>query len=344
MSISDNIKNKQVKIIKSYTKYLNSENKALAGLYAKASDNVNKSITKLYISLPELTQTELKRGQLLEEAEKHNRLDKTLNIIKDDIKEMNGLINEEIAIAVFTAYGLGKFGSGWAIETSTGLNGGIGLNKITQKELNGIKFSDKYKKTWTARNATNNEKLFNIIESELTQGLNEGRSLVKTGRLIRDKFLKFQVVNKKTRVSGGLADAIKIARTETHRALNEGKWFTSQAAKKMANKRGFELKRQIISIRDGREREQSAIVDGRFENKNGYFEYPGGIFVQVPGNSGIAKWDINDREQWADVIFDKDGILDPSPTDNISPQEWGKINNIFKQGQEGLNPGIINLI
>jgi hypothetical protein len=65
---------------------------------------------------------------------------------------------------------------------------------------------------------------------------------------------------------------------------------------------GVEVIREIRSVRDDRTRPQSIEVDGLRENENGVFIYPDGMPVDIPGNSGVAAWDINDREQVLDII------------------------------------------
>jgi len=88
-----------------------------------------------------------------------------------------------------------------------------------------------------------------------------------------------------------------------------------------------------------RTRPQSAQVDGRMENDDGFFKYPGGALVKIPGNSGVPGWDINDRESVINII---DGVppttrraRDPvtGETDIISFRsfdEWAKENGLTR--------------
>ena len=97
------------------------------------------------------------------------------------------------------------------------------------------------------------------------------------------------------------ANAIRIVRTEGHRNALSGQY----AARESAESDGLQVRRQIVSVLDDRTRPQSVQVDGLMENDDGYFEYPGGVLVKIPGNSGVAEWDINDREA---VIMVIDGV------------------------------------
>lgn len=109
-----------------------------------------------------------------------------------------------------------------------------------------------------------------------------------------------------TQMSGELSRALSISRnnaqriirTETHRTQSLGHYAASEHAKEQ----GARVRRQIVSVLDDRTRPQSAAVDGQMENEDGYFVYPGGVMVRVPGSSGVAGWDINDREVAIDVV------------------------------------------
>ncbi len=118
------------------------------------------------------------------------------------------------------------------------------------------------------------------IESGIRQGLIKGEGFRKTARKIRDV------------MGTDINNARRIARTEGHRNMMQGNYASTQAAKQ----KGVEIKRQIVAVLDNRTRPQSAQVDGLVENEQGYFEYPGGVQVRIPGNSGVPGWDINDRE------------------------------------------------
>lgn len=92
--------------------------------------------------------------------------------------------------------------------------------------------------------------------------------------------------------------AERIIRTETHRLRNMGHYAATQSARAD----GVEITREIRAVRDDRTRAQSIEVDGLRENADGVFIYPGGVPVAMPGNSGVAGWDINDRELVLDIV------------------------------------------
>lgn len=138
------------------------------------------------------------------------------------------------------------------------------------------------------RRAADVEKLRRAI----TQSLILGESYTKASRRIKDI------------LDTSASNALRIIRTEGHRNAMAGQY----AAKASAQEDGLPVRRQIVSVLDSRTRPQSVRVDGRFENDDGLFEYPGGVMVRIPGNSGVAGWDINDREG---VVMSIEGV-DPT--------------------------------
>lgn len=118
------------------------------------------------------------------------------------------------------------------------------------------------------------------LKNALTQGLINGESFTKTSTKVKN-------------ILGTTAsNAERIVRTEGHRNMMSAQMASNQFAKS----EGVEAVRMIDSTLDGRTRPQSASVDGQKENEDGFFVYPGGVLVSSPGNSGIARFDINDRE------------------------------------------------
>jgi AraC-like DNA-binding protein len=124
------------------------------------------------------------------------------------------------------------------------------------------------------------------IRTAVTQALTLGEGYQKAARRVKD-ILDTTATN-----------AERIIRTEGHRNQVAGQYAMTQEARAQ----GVEVTRRIESVLDDRTRPQSVQVDGRYENDEGYFEYPGGALVKMPGNSGVAGWDINDREAVIDII------------------------------------------
>jgi hypothetical protein len=130
--------------------------------------------------------------------------------------------------------------------------------------------------------------VINAIEQLVRGGLMAGDSYTKTARKLKGV------------MENDAWKALRIVNTETHRNTMAGQFATS----KMLKSKGVEAKRMIVSVLDTKTRMQSAQVDGQLEDDNGYFHYPNGTLVAIPGNSGRPEWDIQDREG---VIMSLDG-------------------------------------
>lgn len=153
--------------------------------------------------------------------------------------------------------------------------------------------------TLTSVIQSNNTQTLNAINRTITQGFIQGKSYTAMTRDLRAVF------------NTSANNAIRIVRTEGNRNMNAGAY--AQTA--LARDSGVEVRRMIIATLDDRTREQSAKVDGQPENDKGEFEYPGGVMVEIPGNSGVGEWDINDRETVIDFI---DGV-DPGTRRGVNP-------------------------
>lgn len=127
------------------------------------------------------------------------------------------------------------------------------------------------------------------LETAIRQGIIQGTGFRKTARRVRDI------------LGTDLNNALRIVRTESHRNMLAGNFAMTQSARA----EGLDARRQIVSVRDDRARPQSITVNRQMEDDEGYFIYPGGVKVRYPGNSGVARWDINDRESVITII---DGV------------------------------------
>ena len=132
----------------------------------------------------------------------------------------------------------------------------------------------------------NRTKNLAALQNTLTQGLIKGQSFQQTAKDVK------KILN------GSASQALIVVRTESMRNMNAGAF----ANHNQAVSQGIEMQRQILSVLDDRTRPQSQTVDTRIENEDGFFIYPGGLLVSFPGNSGVAAFDINDRETVANII------------------------------------------
>lgn len=117
------------------------------------------------------------------------------------------------------------------------------------------------------------------IQAALTRGIATGSSYMTTARGIKDQFER------------GLNDALRVVRTESHRAFSEG----SLEAHNRAVELGLDVARVWRATLDNRTRDQHGAMDGQEADKDGYFTAPDGSKAKGPGLFGIASQDINCR-------------------------------------------------
>jgi len=127
------------------------------------------------------------------------------------------------------------------------------------------------------------------IRQAITQGLIQGKSYAQTTRVIQELMNNVRY------------KAARIVRTEGHRNMLAGQYANVVNARQEF---GVNVRRQILSTLDDITRQQSVQVDTLLENDNGVFIYPGGVEVYFPGDSGVAAWDIHDREIVISILKD----------------------------------------
>ena len=126
------------------------------------------------------------------------------------------------------------------------------------------------------------------IQSSITQGLIKGQSYTKTAKDIK-KIL-----------DSSATQALAVVRTESGRNQNAGQY----ASHNVALSQGLDIKRMALEVLDVVTRGQSQFIDGAYTDENDQFTYPGGLKVSIIGNSGVAKYDINERGVAIEVIDD----------------------------------------
>ena len=135
------------------------------------------------------------------------------------------------------------------------------------------------------------------LQEVITQGLLKGRSSVKTAKDLQKVFRDI-AGNVKERMEVSASNALRIARTEGARNMNSGAFANTQEAIDA----GLELNRKAIETLDDRTRSQSAHIDDQEVPGDEPFNYPGGLQVMIIGNSGVAKYDVNERGRSIDVV------------------------------------------
>lgn len=135
------------------------------------------------------------------------------------------------------------------------------------------------------------------LQEVITQGLLKGKSSVKTAKDL-EKVFKDIAEGVKEVNEIAASNALRIARTEGARNMNSGAFANTQAALDA----GLELKRKAIETLDNKTRAQSAFIDDEEVGGDQPFNYPEGLKVMIIGNSGVARFDINERGRSIDIV------------------------------------------
>jgi hypothetical protein len=162
-------------------------------------------------------------------------------------------------------------------------------------------------KTW-AKNTT--VELANI-QSALTRGIASGSSYLNTAESIKGQFER------------GLNDALRVVRTESHRAFSEG----HLAAHDKAEELGLDVVKVWVATLDNRTRDDHGAMDGQEADKDGYFTAPDGSKALGPGLFGIAAQDISCRCVAIDELREYRPTtrrVDKEVEGNITFREWAE--------------------
>lgn len=153
------------------------------------------------------------------------------------------------------------------------------LDFALKKEVSGF--------TWAERITNNRNGLVVKLQSNVFQGIQNGESYTTIAKRI-DNTIGYA---SKTGVNGGLADSVRIARTESHRILNEAQYDSVQAI----TKKGVKGYKTWISSRDSRVRDPHISLDGTKIPVEADFKSPTGATGKGPGMMGNPADDINCR-------------------------------------------------
>jgi len=249
---------------------------------------------------------------------KFNRLQK----LQDEVKSLYntysnkaGLITENISFVGFSnSYYISQYAASWLGSFPIGILPynlaeyavyGMRDSWLAIKAKKGIEAVYGDVSLYKAKSATllellkknQAQELFKI-QNTITQGLLQGKGYIKLVEDIKNIIGVTAIKNGEITATGAKSNAMRIIRTESNRTMNAGHYANS----KYLDSIGLEVKRRLVSVLDNRTRGQSARMDGQTVGVDEPFKYPGGATAMYPGNSGVAAYDINDRESVIDII------------------------------------------
>jgi len=144
------------------------------------------------------------------------------------------------------------------------------------------------------------------IRASLARAIVNGQSFPELSREIRKS------------INGNASDAMRIARTELHRAENEGRLQATEKAKEL----GVESRKVWLAVQDERTRAQHDEMDGTPADDDGLFTMPDGARGEAPGKIGEPHHDINCRCTYYDEVIE--APEDAPDTEYQSFERWSE--------------------
>lgn len=241
--------------------------------------NYKVALDKIRVELSRIYETSKAAGWEMSHAEmtKFHRLKSLHERITKEIGPVfskNGRLTRQMAGVVYEE---SFYRHGWSIDQEIGAHvkwGHLRPDDVTaavQNPVSGLTLSETLEK--------NRKAIVLKIRQEVTQGIIMGESYPTMARRIKDALGK------------DATKAIRVVRTEAHRVQVQGQ----VAAYDRAEDQGIEEQRVYVATLDMRTRPQSGSMDGQIADEDGYFTFPNGTKARVPGSTGYAEYDINDR-------------------------------------------------
>lgn len=245
------------------TKQLSDLEFMIEKIYKEAGGQVIKDLEKVLAKLD----MDLDPQQRLNYLQQKKRLETLLNRLVDDINNANlqaiQMLNDEL---IDTYINNQKYGA-YLVENASGFKVDWTLyNKQTIKQI--MLGKDNLFYQMALDNFKDKDLIYRALQRELVQSILLGESIPKIAKR----------VNKVT--GKNMNDSIRIARTETTRAENSGR-FDSY---KQAEKQGLKLKKKWLSTIDGRTRERHVAINNQERNLDETFSNG----LMFPGDNGPA--------------------------------------------------------
>lgn len=164
----------------------------------------------------------------------------------------------------------------------TALNTSSGFSVLNPQTVNAAVINPYSNVNWQSKGISNTVQATSVIRSEITQGIIQGKGYGDVAKKITDQ------LNITT------SDAIRIVRTETHRAANQARVISVEDSVQSAERLGF-TPQTIWNCSNVNSRDSHLNLDGTAADDNGLWTFDSGVQTKGPGLSGDPGEDINCR-------------------------------------------------
>lgn len=250
----------------------------IARRYRAVYDELEAQLSKLYAAMGD--------NPSIVEAKRYGRL---AAVQKAIIAEYNKVTRDAIRLTqsqIASSYAEAYYGNAWAFDQATGV--ALKWPEISAEAIRQTVWSSETGESFAERLA--NWKATDIpkISRAITSGIASGAGYAKTAAKLREQ------------INATAYQAMRIVRTESTRAYNQGHLATYDAAEEL----GVKARRRWVATLDTNTRDTHAALDGEYADENGLFHIHG-LSTEGPGLFGDPAEDINCRCR---VVEDVEGF------------------------------------
>jgi len=244
----------------------------MAVLYKQSLKTIQSKIAELYADYGD----KIESGQFYN----YNRLKTLENQILREIKRLNGEMIDKTKNTVAGAYEQGYLRTGQIYEQTIGSSLGFGL--LNPKQIEAAVFRVPYEIRWDKRMTHNHEVYARQVKESVVKGIQQGKGYSQIAKDVKD------------RAEIGKNKTLRIVKTETHRAVEQGTIQAYDKVTESAQELGLATRKKWMATLDSRTRDSHVFMDGQMADEAGMF-YVNGIPTEAPGMTGDAGEDINCR-------------------------------------------------
>jgi SPP1 gp7 family putative phage head morphogenesis protein len=286
---------------KAIGKITDSTEKEMAKAYRDVFIKLDKQIADLYAKIGD--------PPTLAEARRANRLQKLQKTIAAEYKKLTGVVAVSANANTARVYTEALYRTEWAIDQTTGIQ--IDWPVVPVKAVRAAVVNPVVELSTKTLVQQHAKERIAKINSTLVRSLASGTPYAQTARAIRDDF------------QGGYADAIRVVRTESNRAMNEGHLSTYGEAEAI----GVQMRKRWVATLDDRTRDTHGALDGTYADSEGLF-WIGGDSAPAPGMFSLAKNTVNCRCRVVEEIEGLEPelrrIRDEGVVDYITFEDWAR--------------------
>ena len=312
------VKNRTESVIGAFGAQPKGQAQKMIDQYKEAYKDIDGTLEKAYAKLAGIDPADAGYyNELIKTQRLQNLQDQIKTLYNDAAKRAGFLQIESSKTAINNVYYGNMYSVNW-------FSGAQKLEYFAVLNPNVVKVSVlSTPKIWENIRENHPEQIKNLAKYQPKHGTlietltaNRNKDIAKINSTITQSLLKgdsYQTLSKdiKNIMNGSANQAMRIARTEGIRNMNAGALANTQAAIDS----DIDVGREVVEVMDTRTRDQSASINGQKQKGADPFHYPGGLLVEIIGNSGVASYDINERGSSVDYL---EGI-DANTTRGINP-------------------------